>query len=64
MTRRKFATIGVLLLGVLVTVPGSARQQQTEILWDTWGVPHIYAATESEAFRAFGFALRWRRTAT
>lgn len=28
----------------------------TEILWDRWGVPHIYAPTAREAFRAFGYA--------
>jgi acyl-homoserine-lactone acylase len=29
---------------------------QAEILWDTWGVPHIYAHDEPSAFRAFGWA--------
>ncbi len=28
----------------------------TEILWDTWGVPHIYAPSDAQAFRAFGYA--------
>ena len=28
----------------------------TEILWDTWGVPHVYAPDDAEAFRAFGWA--------
>ena len=27
-----------------------------EILWDTWGVPHIYAPTDAAAFRALGWA--------
>lgn len=27
-----------------------------EILWDTWGVPHIFAQDEPGAFRAFGWA--------
>ena len=27
-----------------------------EILWDKWGTPHIFAAEEEEAFRAFGWA--------
>ena len=27
-----------------------------EILWDTWGVPHIYAATDLGTFKAFGYA--------
>ncbi len=28
----------------------------TEILWDRWGIPHIYATSNVEAFRAFGWA--------
>lgn len=28
----------------------------TEILWDAWGVPHIFAQTDADAFRAFGWA--------
>lgn len=27
-----------------------------EILWDTWGVPHIFAGTEEDLFYAFGWA--------
>ncbi|WP_052326615.1 penicillin acylase family protein [Deinococcus peraridilitoris] len=27
-----------------------------EILWDTWGVPHVFARSEEAAFRAFGWA--------
>lgn len=27
-----------------------------EILWDTWGVPHIFAQQEQALFRAFGWA--------
>ena len=27
-----------------------------EILWDTWGVPHIYAGSDTAAFRAYGYA--------
>lgn len=29
---------------------------ETEILWDAWGVPHIYASTDPDAFRALGWA--------
>ena len=29
---------------------------QTEILWDSWGVPHIYAADTPGLFHAFGWA--------
>ena len=28
----------------------------TQIVWDTWGVPHIYASSEAELFKAQGYA--------
>ncbi len=28
----------------------------TEILWDTWGVPHIFAKDNADAFRGLGYA--------
>lgn len=30
--------------------------ERTEILWDTWGVPHIYGRNAEELFYAFGWA--------
>lgn len=36
--------------------PPEAAPQQTEILWDSWGVPHIYAADTPGLFHAFGWA--------
>jgi acyl-homoserine-lactone acylase len=30
--------------------------QKNEILWDTWGVPHIFAKDEASAFYGFGWA--------
>jgi acyl-homoserine-lactone acylase len=30
--------------------------ERTEILWDTWGVPHIYGKSDRELFQAFGWA--------
>jgi acyl-homoserine-lactone acylase len=35
--------------------PASAAQT-TEILWDTWGVPHIFAKDTGDLFYAFGWA--------
>jgi acyl-homoserine-lactone acylase len=29
---------------------------ETEILWDNWGVPHIYARRNTDMYRAFGYA--------
>lgn len=53
----------ILILLLLFISPGShcsfaseQRIPQTEILWDTWGVPHIYAPTEADLYYAFGWA--------
>jgi len=40
-------------LGFAMTMP---VQSTTEILWDTWGVPHIYAPDFVALGRAFGYA--------
>lgn len=32
------------------------RHSQTELLWDTYGVPHIYAQNSQRLFQAFGWA--------
>ncbi|ASC71047.1 Glutaryl-7-aminocephalosporanic-acid acylase [Halomicronema hongdechloris C2206] len=42
-----------LLIGVSWPLAGTTA---TEILWDTYGVPHIYADDTEELFRAFGWA--------
>jgi acyl-homoserine-lactone acylase len=50
------------ILIVLQSTCAFAQRQQTrddlqsEILWDRWGVPHIYAKDAESAFRAFGWA--------
>jgi acyl-homoserine lactone acylase PvdQ len=36
--------------------PVDAAQSQTEILWDRWGVPHIFAPDLEQAMYAFGWA--------
>jgi acyl-homoserine-lactone acylase len=30
---------------------------RTEVLWDRWGVPHVYARSEREAYYGLGFAM-------
>lgn len=47
-----------LLVGLTLAAgcAGSEAPTKTEILWDTWGVPHIYATNDVEAFKAFGYA--------
>lgn len=42
-----------LFLGIYRPVAGI---EQTEILWDTWGVPHIYAKDSEGLFEAMGWA--------
>jgi acyl-homoserine-lactone acylase len=50
-----------LLLGFILAVclsfciPASGLAQ-TEILWDSWGVPHIYGKDATGVFQAFGWA--------
>ncbi|MFC1526453.1 acylase [Candidatus Latescibacterota bacterium] len=44
-------SVALLLLGGCGSPP-----EGPEILWDTWGVPHIYADGDAELFRAFGWA--------
>ncbi len=60
---RKANRIFTVLLGILFAfVVGSESQSfsapptSTEILWDTYGVPHIYGKDEASAFQAFGWA--------
>lgn len=43
----------VIFLGVKFPLMG---MNQTEILWDSWGVPHIYSQDQEGLFRAFGRA--------
>jgi acyl-homoserine-lactone acylase len=43
-------------LSLAILATGCARPRPTEILWDTWGVPHIYSATDVGVFEAFGYA--------
>jgi len=50
-----------LLLCIVVALSFTLRNpaisyQRTEILWDTWGVPHIYGKDTEGLFRAFGHA--------
>ncbi len=47
----------ILLLALSLVLSTSAQDSDTtEILWDTWGVPHIYAPDDESLFYAFGWA--------
>src|SRR5215207_7446562 len=54
--------VGVVVVGLLLGCRSKGSNgvtpppAQTEILWDTWGVPHIYGRTTAELFRAVGWA--------
>jgi acyl-homoserine-lactone acylase len=49
----------IVSIGLLIATLSTCRSTNSsvpEILWDTWGVPHIYAANDAGAFKAFGYA--------
>ncbi|MBW4631545.1 MAG: acylase [Iphinoe sp. HA4291-MV1] len=59
--KRKLFRLVPFVLGVLFTlVVGSHTPalltKSTEILWDTYGIPHIYGKDNASAFQAFGWA--------
>lgn len=57
---RKFISFSILLLTIAQTNPALAQQKtsdkQAEILWDTYGVPHIYAKNDESLFYTYGWA--------
>jgi acyl-homoserine-lactone acylase len=48
--------LGLTLVACIVINQPVASISQTEILWDKWGVPHIYGKNSEELFKAFGWA--------
>lgn len=54
--KRRFALFASLICMSLITNFQIVRAQNVEILWDEWGVPHIFAANDTEFFYAFGWA--------
>lgn len=55
MPTRRPAVACLILTMALVCATCAGQPQETEILWDTWGVPHIYADSHAELYRAFGW---------
>jgi acyl-homoserine-lactone acylase len=49
-------TLSMLLALILGCQTLGSPVKSTEILWDTYGIPHIYANNTASAFRAFGWA--------
>ncbi len=48
--------LGLILTWLLHFTLPALSADTTEILWDTYGVPHIYAQSSQELFKAFGWA--------
>lgn len=56
---KKKRVSGIVVLGLFCLLYGSCSQKTfktTEILWDTWGIPHIFAEDASSLFYAYGWA--------
>ena len=45
-----------ILIPLLAVAFTACSGRKTELLWDTWGVPHIFARNSEELFGAFGWA--------
>ena len=54
--KQKYAKLGIFLLLVIICLGSCEKQSPTEILWDVWGVPHIYGRNTRELFYAYGWA--------
>ncbi len=54
MRRILFAAAAV--TSITACAPGDPGPGSDEILWDTWGVPHIYGTSEAAVFRGMGWA--------
>lgn len=58
--RKSIRVLSLILSLILVLFMGSQTiavpTKSTEILWDTYGVPHIYGKDDQSAFYAFGWA--------
>lgn len=46
----------LLILLCLCTYASPAQQVKTEVLWDTYGVPHVFAANTADMYYGFGWA--------
>lgn len=47
--------IPVLLVVLLFSCGEKEPQNRTEVIWDKWGVPHVYAGNEADMYYAFGW---------
>ncbi|ACK69050.1 Glutaryl-7-aminocephalosporanic-acid acylase [Gloeothece citriformis PCC 7424] len=56
MTFKRFLPFILSLIVVLLTTIPMMSATKTEILWDSWGVPHIFSNNSENLFKAFGWA--------
>jgi acyl-homoserine-lactone acylase len=56
LTRRRLGAGLALAASLLATGATAEAPSRGEILWDTYGVPHVYARDEAGAFYGFGYA--------
>ena len=49
-------SVFVVVLFLSIALLAQCEEPETEILWDNYGVPHIYAPGEEEMYYAFGWA--------
>ncbi|MFW5748662.1 MAG: penicillin acylase family protein, partial [Chloroflexota bacterium] len=58
---KRLLFVSMLLLVAVVSVAAAQTDEPlprpTEILWDSWGVPHIFAPDNESLFYAFGWAM-------
>ncbi len=52
----KNARFLITFIGLVLATSQVQAQKTTEILWDTYGVPHVYGRSEAEMYYAFGWA--------
>lgn len=57
--RHLFFAVRMIMMGFIIlhsSCINSQPRKNSEILWDKWGVPHVYANNETEMYYAFGWS--------
>ena len=55
-TRQTGVITIVFTIFILFSCSNPQKPENTEIIWDNYGVPHVYANNEAEMYYAFGWA--------
>jgi len=58
MKRQRILFLLTICFGLMFSNPylQASERHSTEIMWDMYGIPHIFAPSEEELFHAFGYA--------